>query len=195
MSLKRVYVPSLRKIVKMGRRHPVARGPMLSLRRYIKRGRFSPPPTLDYGGPAATELAKIYLNDELGDCVIAAGYHMVAVATGNRERAPFAVSDQQLIADYSAIGGYNPDAPVVPDPDHPGEMINPTDQGCDEITALNYWCEKGFADGTSAVAWIAVDASDKSELMSALYLFENLFFAMDLPDKWVDPAPSSSGFT
>jgi hypothetical protein len=196
MPVKRIYLPHLGRTVKLGRRHPVARGLQLSFKRYlVRRALPTPPTTVDYSRPALSELNKVYLNDKLGDCVIAAGYHMVAVETGNGAGAPFAVSDAQLIADYSAIGGYDPNAPLVPDPKHPGEKINPTDQGCDEVTALNFWCEKGFANGTNAVAWIAVDASNKVELSLALYLFENLFFGLDLPDAWLNPSPSSPGFT
>ena len=31
--------------------------------------------------------------------------------------------------------------------------------------------------------------------MSAIYLFENLYFGLELPDAYVNPTPSSSGFT
>jgi hypothetical protein len=36
---------------------------------------------------------------------------------------------------------------------------------------------------------------NQQEVAAAQYLFENLFFGMDLPDKWVDPMPDASGFT
>jgi hypothetical protein len=69
---------------KLGRRRPVARGPRLSLKNYLLRlAAPVAPPTADYSAAAMPELNNIYLNDQLGDCVIAAGYHMVAVATGN----------------------------------------------------------------------------------------------------------------
>jgi len=198
MALKEIFVPYFGTTVKMGRRHPVAKGMRLMLKRYLDFKALPPPPTtVDYSAPAATELANPYLNagqNAIGDCVIAAGYHMVAVETGNSGSGTFAVTNDQLIADYSAIGGYNPNAPLVPDPNHPGQMINPTDQGCDEITALNYWCDHGLADGTTATAWIAVDASNQQELSTALFLFQNLFFAMDLPDEWINPGPSGPGF-
>ena len=34
-----------------------------------------------------------------------------------------------------------------------------------------------------------------TEVQQALYLFENLDFGMSLPDKWISPFPSGSGFT
>ena len=180
---------------KLGRRRPVTRGPRLSFRNYLRAVLalpVAPPPSADYSLAAMSELDDIYLNNELSDCVIAAGYHMVAVATGNAGGAAFNPSSAEITKDYSAIGGYNPNAPLVN-----GE--NPTDQGCDEITALNYWVERGFADGTMGVAWVALNAADRSELETALYLFENVFLTLDLPDAYYGPggqdAPRASGFT
>jgi hypothetical protein len=152
-----------------------------------------PPAQQDYSPSAMTQLNNIYLNNQLGDCVIAAGYHMVAVATGNAGGPAFTASNAQIIADYGKIGGYDPNAPLVN-----GE--NPTDQGCDELTALNYWCQKGFANGTKGAAWIAIDASDRNQLATAAYLFENVFLTLDLPDAFFGPnggqnAPTASGFT
>jgi hypothetical protein len=177
--LKQIFAPHLNRTVKMGRRRPVARGPRLFFRNYLRLPA-APPPTADYSRAASPVLGDIYLNDQLGDCVIAGGYHVVGVETGNAGDL-FGASDDQIIADYGAIGGYVPGDPS-------------TDNGCDEATALNYWTEQGFADGTKLVGWLAVDPTNKQEMQSALYLFENLFFGMELPDAWINPAPAGSGF-
>ena len=180
MPLKQIFAPHLNRTVKMGRRRPVARGPRLYFKNYLRLPA-APPPAADYSRPASSVLGNIYLNDQLGDCVIAGGYHVVGVETGNAGDL-FTASDGQLIADYGAIGGYVP-----------GDTS--TDNGCDEATALNYWTETGFADGTKLVGWLAVDPTNRQEIQSALYLFENLFFGMELPDAWINPVPGSSGFT
>jgi hypothetical protein len=165
----------------MGRRRPVFR-PHFFLRDYLRPGAISAPSACDYSAAAATSLGDIYLNQQLGDCVIAAGYHMLGVETGNAGDL-FIANDAQIIADYSAIGGYNPNNPS-------------SDQGCDEVTALNYWCNKGFADGSKLYGWLAADASSKLEIQSAIYLFENLIITMELPDQWITPTtPTASGFT
>jgi len=179
MSLRRVQAPHLGRPVVLGRRRPVARCPRLTLRHYAD---VSTPPTCDYGPKAASSLVDVYLNDQLGDCVIAAGYHLVGVATGNATGTPFVATDAQITADYSAIGGYVPGQPS-------------TDQGCDEQTALNYWTSRGFADGSQLCGWLAVDGTDKKTVQTALYLFENLFFGVELPDAWISPFPSADGFT
>lgn len=181
MPLKQLFAPHLNHIVKMGRTHPRVRGPQLSLKNYLRRRALPPvPATADYSRAASSVLANPYLNTSLGDCVIAGGYHGVGVETGNANNL-FTATDQQLIADYSAIGGYVPGNPS-------------TDNGCDEITALNYWTQHGFADGTRSLGWLAVNPSDRQELTAALYLFENLFFAMDLPDQWINPMPTGPNF-
>jgi hypothetical protein len=156
-------------------------GPRLFLRKYLRLEAPPAPPSCDYSKPALSVLDKIYLNNKLGDCVIAAGYHVVGVATGNAGDL-FKATNHQLIADYSAIGGYVPGDPS-------------TDNGCDEVTALNYWTEHGFADKTKDLGWLVVDPSKRQEICAAQYLFENLFFGMDLPNEWVSPMPNASGFT
>jgi len=168
--------------VKMGRRRPAARPLVLSIKNYFRATLPSAPATCDYSAKAMAGLNQMYLNNELGDCVIAGGYHVEGVETGNASGTPFIATNQQIIADYSAIGGYNPDDPS-------------TDQGCDEVTALNYWTQTGFANKTKLLGYAAVDPTNPAELMSALYLFENLYFGLELPDQYVNPFPAASGFT
>ena len=132
---------------RMGRRHPVVLGPRLSLKKYLNRLDLAAvPPQADYSKPAMPVLTDIFDSDNLGNCVIAAGYHVVGLATGNGGDLFHATNDQ-IIADYSAISGYDPNNPKN------------TDNGCDEVTALNYWCEHGFADGTKGLSLVAVDAT------------------------------------
>jgi len=150
----------------------------------------APPASCDYTKPAATALAEIYDNDALGDCVIAGMAHVAGVLTGNSGTEPFLYSDNQIIGLYSAIGGYVPGDPA-------------TDQGCDEQTALNYWENNGALPPNSTIksgahkiaGWMAVDSTDEDECRTAMWLFENLYFGMELPDAWINPAPSASGFT
>jgi hypothetical protein len=182
MALKELFAPHLNRTVKMGRVWPRALGPQLSLRTYFRGVKRLPaaPANKDYSGKALSVLRNIYLNDSLGDCVIAGGYHIVGTETGNAGDL-FKATNTQLIKDYSAIGGYVP-----------GDKS--TDNGCDEITALNYWVDKGFANGVKVAGYLSVDPSNEQEIKTALYLFENLFFAFDLPAKWVSPMPEADGF-
>ena len=180
MPVKEVFAPHLRRMVKFGRRKPVSVGPRLRLSRYLK-ALPSVPPSADYSAAASASISNVMLNDAEGDCVIAAGYHITGVATGNAGNL-FVPTDTQINADYSAVGGYVPGDPS-------------TDNGCLITDALNYWTQHGFANGTKLLGWLAVDAKNPAEYKAALYLFENLDFGMGLPDAWVQSMPSASGFT
>jgi hypothetical protein len=166
--------------VVLGRKRPEPGAHKLYLKDYL--GTLAPAPaSCSYTAKAANALSNIYLNDQLGDCVIAGGYHIVGTETGNATGSPFIATTQQITADYSAIGGYVPGDPS-------------TDQGCDEQTAMNYWKSHGFANGTKLSGWLSVNAANQTEVMQAMYLFENLLFGIELPDAWVTPFPSASGF-
>jgi hypothetical protein len=185
--LKKVFAPHLGRDVVFGRRHPkpekLAKSfPSLRFANYIEKIVPSPPPpSCDYSAKSLQALRQLYQNDVLGDCVIAEGYHAIGVATGNAGPAPFLASKAQILADYEAIGGYVP-----------GDES--TDQGCDIPSALDYWQKQGFADGSKLAGRFAVDPTNPTEIMLALYLFENLFFGVDLPDAWISPFPSTDGF-
>jgi hypothetical protein len=177
--IKSVLAPHLGRTVKFGRKRPMPGAPKFRLRRYLRVP--TVPSSADYSAKAASVLSNIYLNDQLGCCVVSGGYHVVGTETGNADNL-FTATDDQIIKDYGSIGGYVPGDPN-------------TDQGCDEQTALNFWTSNGFANGTKLLGWMAVDGTNPQELMAACYLFENLFFGMELPDAWISPFPSSNGFT
>lgn len=181
MPLKEVFAPHLNANVKMGRKRSVASCPHMKLSRYLAKAVDlpAPPASIDYSANAVS-LRRVFMNDQLGDCVIAGGYHIVGVETGNAGRG-FVATDSQVVADYSAIGGYVPGNPN-------------TDNGCDLQTAMNYWVQHGFADGTKLIGYLAVDATNKLEVMQALYLFENLYLGVEVPDAWINPFPSHDGF-
>jgi hypothetical protein len=167
---------------RMGRRRPVARCPRFSLSNYLMKSLPAPPASCDYSGKARKALSEMYLNNQLGDCVIAGIGHVVGVLTGGAGKQ-YIFNNQQIVQLYSAIGGYVPG--------HPN-----TDNGCDEQTALNYWQHHGAPSGTHQIAgWISVDGNDPTEYRTALWLFENLYFGLELPEKWVSPMPSAPGFT
>jgi len=187
--VKTVQHPVSGQSFKLGRKRPVARCPRFALRNYLSRGMPAPPATCDFTKHAAAALSKIYDNDTLGDCVIAGMAHVVGVMTGNAGAKPFLYSNAQIVGLYSAIGGYVP-----------GQAS--TDQGCDEQTALNYWENNGALPpnttsptGAHKIAgWMTVDSTNVEEFQTALWLFENLYFGIELPDAWVNPMPSASGF-
>lgn len=179
-TLKRVFAPSLGKEIVFGRRRPVALGPHMRMSNYLRASLSAPPVACDYTPKAAQALAQLYLNDQLGDCVIAGSYHIVGVETGNAGDI-FIATSAQITKDYSAIGGYVPGDPS-------------TDNGCDEVTANNYYVANGYADGTKPLGFITVDPTNQTEVQQSIYLFEDNMFGVELPDAWVNPMPSAPGF-
>ena len=178
--LKTVYAPHLGTTVKMGRTRPPRGSPKLQLATYSTWTPPATPPSCDYSQKAKPALSKTYLNEKIGSCVVASGYHVLGTMTGNAGGV-FVANDKQIISDYSAIGNYNPAVPS-------------SDKGADEQTALNYWVKNGFADGSKLAGWVAVDATNRAEIQAAIYLFENIYFGMEMPDSWIHPMPTSSGF-
>ncbi len=179
--MKRILVPGQGREVCLGRKRSRANTPHLCATRFMKGLGIAPPESLDLTKPALASLRNIDQNDKLGDCVIAGGYHIVGTATGNAGKL-YSATPADIIADYGAIGGY-----VVGDPS--------TDQGCDLQTAMNYWVQKGFRNGTKLAGWLAVDPTNKTEIQQILYLFENAFLGIELPDAWISPFPSGDSFT
>ena len=67
----------------LGRIRPKARPQCLRLASYLKADAAAPPASVDYGGKAAASIARMYLNDTYGDCVIAGKAHELGVWSAN----------------------------------------------------------------------------------------------------------------
>jgi hypothetical protein len=123
------------------------------------------------------------LNDTLGDCVPAAMGHMVE-QWSTYAGSPVIPTNAQVLSAYEAIGGYVPGDPS-------------TDNGCDMLTALNYWRQTGIA-GHKIFAFVQVNPLDADEIREAIYLFGNVFTGLALPisaqgeDAWTVPPGGKS---
>jgi len=180
--MKSVFAPHLNKPVKLGRlpRKPGLK--RLHLSDFIQHAAMPPiPDSADFSPKGGAAISDVMLNDELGCCVVSAGYHLEAVATGNATGTPFHATQGQIVRDYSAIGGYQPGHPE-------------TDNGCNEETAFAYWRTHGFANGTKLLGAVSISAASAKDVRAACFLFENVFFGVGLPDSWIDPFPSGNGF-
>jgi hypothetical protein len=168
---------------RFGRKRPVVRRPVLSLKNYILPGLPTPPASTSYAALAASALAQMYENDSLGDCVIAGVQHVEGLMTGNQPATPLLYTTAQTTAFYSAACGYVPGNPS-------------TDQGCDIQTVLAYWENNGAPAGSAhkPVGYLAVDPTNQVEVQTAIWLFQNAVPGIDLPDAWINPFPSAPGF-
>lgn len=167
----------------LGRRRPSHR-PLLRYRDYADTRALSgsSPTAIDqFSGNTLSE-QDVYLNDQLGDCCIAAGYHCLGVWTG-LAGSPYSAPDSAIVGDYSAACGYRQGRPW-------------TDQGCDEISCFNLWSQQGFANGDKLFAFTSVDPTNQAEVSHCIYTFGCVYLTLELPSDWIGrDSPQGDGFT
>jgi len=130
------------------------------------------PAEFDFTAAAMKSLRRMYVNDQLGCCVVSLGYHFLGVESGGAG-SETVVSDGDIVRDYSAIGGYVPGRPS-------------TDNGCNEQDALHYWQTKGFVNGDKIEGWLTVNPQDIETCKKVAYLFEGLYYGYGLPNSWLN---------
>ena len=112
-------------------------------------------------------------NDLVGDCTCAGVAHMImnwqAVANAG---SPIAFTDDQVLAAYSAITGYNPNDPS-------------TDQGAVELDVLNYWQQTGF-QGHKIAGYVSLDCHNLDMIKAAIFLFGGVYTGFRVPDYIMD---------
>jgi len=162
-----------------GRRTPKFRPHAIRLNRLMRKA-IALPPSTNRRAKADRSLRDIALNDLLGDCVIAARAHRIGLLTGYASGTSYLYTRDQILAEYKRIGGY--------------DGTPATDNGCDMATAANDGVNVGYADGSKDVGWIAIDPTNKTEVMTAIYLFEVGDVGCALPDAWISPFPSADNF-
>jgi hypothetical protein len=122
-------------------------------------------------------------NDRLGNCVAAAAGHAIQSWTGNAHRPENAVtvSDDDVIAMYSAISGYVPGQPE-------------TDRGAYMITGCNHLRHTGLG-GHRILAYVEVQRHHLTMIKMSIWLFGGLYFGATLfesirgADVWDAPSP------
>lgn len=189
-AVKTITHPITGKTFRLGRRRPLST-PRLHLRNYLLQTPLPvAPANIDYSGPALDCLGQIYGNDELGDCTAAGAFHIGGMLLANAGDGNIIdgggtldFSSQDAINFYSGSCGYVPGEPQ-------------TDQGGDEQTVLNYWKTNGLVRGEHKIAgYAAVDGLNPAQCKDGNFLFENLYFGVELPDAWINSMPAESGFT
>ena len=128
-------------------------------------------------------LTQMFLNNELGDCVIAARARRIGLLTGNSTSTPFIYTDAQLDTEYGRIGGY-----VVGD--------EATDNGCDPVASASDGVKNGYADSSKDAGYVQVDATNQQECMTAVDVTCGAVdLSVALPDAWINAQmPSANGF-
>lgn len=116
-------------------------------------------------------------NDEVGCCVFsgAAHEHMLLTREGDVPDATFTTAN--VLSDYSAVTGYNPNDPN-------------TDQGTDMGVAAAYRRKTGIIDAKGRRhkigAYLALEPGDQHELFLAVYLFGAAGIGIEVPSSAMD---------
>ena len=107
-------------------------------------------------------------NDRIGDCTCAAAGHMImnwqAVANAG---SPVTIPDDQIIAAYSAITGYDP-------------ASGANDNGANELDVLAYWQTTGIA-GHKIAGKATLDIHNVDQIKAATYLFGGVYIGFEVP--------------
>jgi hypothetical protein len=176
---------------RFGRKKPAGQITKLKLKDYLSTT-LPPAPDCDYAAAAQGALTMMYGNDTYGDCVIACMGHLFGVLRENAAGNSTIFSDGEIINQYSRCCGYVPGDPN-------------SDQGCDIQETISDILQDGFKGHRKQAGekvklshriagWLTVDGTNKEEVRQAIYLFENVVIGLDLPDAWIEPFPSASGF-
>lgn len=128
-------------------------------------------------------------NDQIGDCTCAAAGHLIMEWTATAQSKMVTPTDQQIVAAYSAITGYNP-------------KTGANDNGAQEIDVLNYWKQQGIA-GRKITAYMALEPANHTHVMDAVWIFGGCYIGLALPKSaqaqtsnkkvWSVPASGTSG--
>ncbi len=131
-----------------------------------------PPPAVDYSPKAAASLARMYLNDTKGICVVAGMLHAVGIWTGNDSGTAVVATDPEADQQYQNICG-------------------PGDNGCIIARVLDVFRDQGLqlAGAMHRVdGYVAIDWTNQLEVQVALYLFGAMPIGFMLPREWTQNA-------
>ncbi|MGH6982017.1 MAG: hypothetical protein ACREFC_12500 [Stellaceae bacterium] len=149
--------------MKLGRLKPAPGRKLLKLTDYLPA--MVAPPRTTWRAQAAIGAWGVMLNDDLGDCTAAAPGHIVRLLSA-LAGAPFAPTDDDVLAFYKSISGYTGDPS--------------TDNGALISDALAYWRTVGMA-GRKIDGSASINPQDIGTIRLAISLFGAVDIGLDLP--------------
>lgn len=172
----RALAMALPRQVCLGRIRESARPQALNFSNYIDlpSAAGSLPTSINRRDKAAASIARMYLNDRYGDCVIAGKAHMLGVWSANDDDSPGIVlaTDQEILAQYKSVCG-------------------PNDQGCIITSVLDYMKAQGMVCGGQRYkidGYVAVDWTSPDVVKTVQYLFAASPIGINLPQAWTTSA-------
>lgn len=149
---------------KLGRQPNDPTLPRLRLR-LTPQGAAAPIPTSDYA--SLVPEWPMYGNDKIGDCVVAAAGHIIESVTRYGQGTSAEIPEADVVAAYSAVGGYTPTDPG-------------TDRGLVVQDFLNWWRKTGLS-GHQIAAFASLDAHDPALLGTALHEIGSVDIGIKFP--------------
>jgi hypothetical protein len=126
----------------------------------------APPPARDWASKLPVDLGMM-VNDQIGDCTCAGAAHMIQTWTADAQGHAYTPSDDEVVAAYSAITGYDPEDAS-------------TDNGANMLDVLNYWRQTGV--GAHRIgAYAALAHRDVLHVESAIASFGGVYVGVMLP--------------
>ncbi len=145
---------------------------LVQLRRLLGAGATPPPAATDYSAKAQASIARMYLNDQLGDCVIAGKMHKLGLWSANDSDSGGVVlaTDAEVRTQYLKLAAV------------PG-----TDSGCIITDVLDYFTRSGLVAGGKTYkidGYVPIDHTDPVEVKVAILLMGSLTLGINLPQAW-----------
>jgi hypothetical protein len=150
--------------LKLGRKAVKTDTRTLKLSNYLTEALAAPPPSLDYTKGITSY--GMMLNDNLGDCTIAALGHAVQIWTAN-VGAEVTLPDSVILQGYEKFCGYNPVDPS-------------TDQGGVILDVLTDFKAQGLG-GQTVLGFVEGTPSNTRELKQGISLFGGVYIGLGLP--------------
>ena len=132
-------------------------------------------PSGDFGHTSLINDWRLFGNDKVGDCAIAQPYHSIML--WNKMAGVDVNIDTQCVLDaYSVITGYD-------------QKDSTSDHGSDMFAVARYWRNNGLKDSDGNIhkvdSFVALEAGNFQELITAMYLFNGVGIGVSLPDGWM----------
>ena len=136
----------------------------------------APPASVDYSHGMPTKLGMMG-NDEWGDCTAADEGHSVQVWSYNAQKHMLTPTDQEILALYSGVTGFDPNAGP------PGH--NPTDQGANMQAVMDYLMKHGIplpgGKTTKVLLYVEVDVRNKQDIQRIIHECGVCHIGFDVP--------------
>lgn len=153
---------------KLGKRKPRVDARTPRIREFLQPVHLDAPSKQDWAAAGRVGYWGMMLNDSLGDCVIAAkGHAIILYTTLTGHHKNVILPDNVILQGYEAVGGYVPGKPS-------------TDNGCDMLTAAQYYQSSGFG-GHRISAFATVAPADIQEVQACINLFGLVDIGVGLP--------------